>query len=157
VTETANPAPSSFQQELAEFTALDKKRREIELELKEIAAKQDLLEEKLKDRFTQVGVQHVRIDGLTVYLQRQIWAGAVKRTIVLPDGTQDEVGDPQTTCDALIAAGHAEFVKQGFNVQTVSAWVRELPIDEETGDPILPPELVGKINITNVWRVRTRK
>lgn len=147
----------NFKNKLALFVELDQRRRELDRNLKETTARLDALEEPLREEMSELGMANTRVNGLTVYIHRQLWASAAKREVTLPDGTTEMVGDNEAACDALIAAGHAEFVHPAFNTNTVSAWVRELPEDEETGMPILPPEVQGKLSVTARYSLRTRK
>ena len=156
-TASAKVKKMTFQEKLARFSELAREERELEKKLKKVEAEMAALEEPLKDQFSDLGMSNARVGGLTIYLHTQLWAGAAKREIVNADGTVSVVGDAETTCEALIEAGLAEFVKPNFNVNTLSAWVRELPEDQATGLPILPPELEGKISITKKYSLRTRQ
>lgn len=115
--------------------------------VKKLKAEYDGLEPVLRDQFAQSGQQSASIDGVTVYLARETWANAVRN---------GDAPDWATSCEALKAAGYGAVVDERFNVQTVSAIVREFPKDENF-NPILPPELVGKLNITSTFALRTRK
>lgn len=155
--EAERPARLTFQEKLARFVFLEQERRDLEAKLKTNAAEAGLLEEPLLEQFSELGMSNARVSGLTVYIHSQLWAGAAKKEVELADGTTEIVGDAETTCQALIEAGLGEFVKPGFNVMTVSAWARELPVNEETGLPVLPPEMVGRITLTRKFSLRTRR
>lgn len=130
---------------------LQRKNEKSELE-RQMRAVQDWLnetEQVLLEQFVQEGTQSVKIKGLgTAFIRSQLWAGPVK----------DENGESnyELSCEAFRAAGLPMFVQERFNTQTVSAWVRELPKDEQTGEPILPDELKGKLTITEQFKVATR-
>jgi len=133
-----------------EFSSLAREKKKIGLREAEIIARMALLQEALVEEYQQQGLQRMTVDGVTIYLAEEIWAGGMKTVI---NGI--ETVDRQGTCNALIDAGYPEFVKVDFNVNTVSAWVRELDRNEN-GDPILPVMLEGRINIAHVWKLKTR-
>ena len=75
----------------------------------------------------------------TVYVHNQIWAKAAR-------GKEDG-------CAALRAAGMDEFVSEGFNTSTLSAFIREELRDGNE----LPPEIKEAFDITEVTSLRARK
>ena len=83
------------------------------------------------------------IPGRTVFLRSQLWAGAEKG--------EDGETDYASACEALELAGQSQFVHPTFHAGAVSAWVRDLPTDEETMMPILPDVLRGKLRVTRRW------
>ena len=147
---------ANFMSQMSRYVALSLERRALEAKLKLVEADLGALDEPLRMQMAEHGVSNMRAGGLTVYINRQLWAGGAKVEVTQPDGTVAVVNDRQITCDALIAAGQGQFVEPSFNVNTVSAWVRELPQDDN-GAPILPPELVGKISVAERYQLRTRK
>lgn len=147
---------ANFTHQLARFVLLAQIERKLKSDLETVTAAKERLDEPLREQMAELGMQNTRINGLTVYVNRQLWAGAAKVEVVQPDGSVAIVSDRQTTCDALIESGQAQFVEPGFNTNTVSAWIRELPQDDQ-GMPILPPELVGRISVTERYQLRTRK
>lgn len=159
MTEPDNPnkvTATNFVAQMARYASFVKQKRELDTQLKLIQATLDALEEPLLEQMAENGMQSMRVAGMTLYILPQLWAGAVMREVTLPDGTIAVVGNKQETCDALIEVGQAQFVEPSFNVQTVSAWVREFPKDD-TGMPILPPEVAGHINVRQVFRLAARK
>lgn len=132
------------------FSLLEIRKRRLKERLERVEAELDALSEVLKEDFSELGQSSARIGGYTHYLHRQWWAGAVKGA--------DGEGDYATSCAALDEAGLGDMVQPRFNVMTLSAWVRELPRDQDgLGAPILPPELVGKISVVEKTDIRTRK
>lgn len=146
MTDTATPGIDTVK--LKRFAELKRLLDDLDAQTKTLKRERDEIEPVLREQFTQAGQQSANIDGVSVYLQRSLWAGAVR----LEDGSPDWA----TSCEALKAAGFANVVDERFNTQTVSAIVREFPKDEDF-NPILPPELVGKITITSGYELRTRK
>ena len=130
---------------------LTQRKRQLDAELRELAKELEALggeNGKLLDDFFELGASSVKIKGGTVYINSQLWAGA----------KQDDItgeSDYEATCAAMVAAGLGDFVQKRFNAQTVSAWLREQPLDDEM-NPILPPELVGNIKVARVTQLRFR-
>lgn len=132
------------------YIDLTRRKRNIEAELREINGELAEVESTLIEQFVQDGLQSVAIKGLgTAYLRSDIWASA-------PKG-EDGHGDYDAACDALERAGLAQFVQRRFNAQTVSAYVRNLPRDEATGAPVLPPELDGNLTVSIVPKIGVRE
>lgn len=89
--------------------------------------------------FMQSGLQRLSVDGVTIYLHRQVWAKAVAGT--------------DAACDALVASGDGVYVKPGYNHQSVSARVRELYGDGMDPD-WQPPEWKGVIDAVEVYKLK---
>lgn len=133
-------AEETMQDRLRLFVYHSNQKRLLEAKLKEVKAEADALEAKLLKDFEDSGTDKVRVDGVTVYLHRQLWAGAVD-------------GDKEAACAAIKAAGFAEYVSESFNAQSFSALVREW---DKQGEP-MPPEFEGKIKVSEVFQIRTRR
>lgn len=140
-----------FQEFTKEYAELTKEKRRIEGREKEINSRIKELDGIILDYYQQMGLQRMTINGVTIYLSEEIWAGGAK----IVGETGEEYTDRQLTCRALIDAGYPDFVKPDFNVMTLSAWVRELDRDNN-GNPILPVELVGKMGVTRSWKLKGR-
>lgn len=125
---------------LRRYVDLSKSKREHKKQLKKINKELNDLEGELLDQFEEVGMQNVHVDGMTVYIHRQLWAKA-------------QNGDYEKACAALRAVGLDEYVNQRFNTNSISAWVRE---QEELGHEI-PEELQEALDISEVFSLRTRK
>lgn len=107
----------------------------------EVQGVADALEQSLLEGFAEAGVQSMSVDGRTVYLERKLWAR------VEPGASRDQV------IEGLRRAGLDHFVQDGYNSNTVSAWLRELESSEEP----IPPALEGVLGSTEVYRIRTRR
>lgn len=107
------------------------------------------LEADLLPAFEQAGVTSVRA-GRTVFIRRDLWAAPPKADNGQPDYA--------TLNEGLRAAGPewSYLIEERVNVQSLSARVRELDRDESTLLPVLPPELVGKVSLTEKFSLRTR-
>jgi hypothetical protein len=126
---------------LDRYVELTQRKRELEAELRIV--KRDLgdTEPDLLEEFKEGGWRRVNhaASGVTVYLHRQIWARPA--TDQAPQALKD--------------AGLGQYVQEGFNVHSLSAYFRELAKNRvEQGDPVtdleqlLPPELQGHIHLT---------
>lgn len=126
------------------FVQLKKQRAELQDELKELDDMLKTLEEQVSDELINEGVRNIRItdeDGQqhTVYYARTLWASSG--------------GDMEQACAALKQANLGEFVREQFNVQQVSAYIRE---QEKLGEP-LPPEVAEHIKVREVFSVKITK
>ncbi len=133
------PAPTPEQARLLRFTELAREKRDLEAREKVVKREMGELEKQILDDFEAGRVQNTRVNGMTVFLHRQLWAGA-------------KDGDRARLVAALKAAGLEEYVSETFNSQSLSAWVRE---QDATGSE-LPPEVQDAINVSEVFSVRTR-
>lgn len=123
---------------LREFVRLNNYRRELDEKLTVVKSQIAGLEVVIRDDMETSGIQSFNVDGLTVYLHRQLWASA-------------------KDLEALAQfADTAEFVRPRVLAQTISAYVRELPVDDE-GMPVLPKQIKDAVNVTEKFSVRTRK
>lgn len=116
----------------------------LEEELDEVKKAIAELDAQIQESFIDEGVQNIKVDGHTVFLYRQVWAKKV-----------DPEMDSQFICDALGAAGLGDFVKEGYNSQTLSSWLREQ--EQPDGTFSLPPELEGVIEAAPKYEIRRRK
>lgn len=140
---------NEYQDKLARFVELAKEKKSLDSSIKEIDRELKPLEAELIEHFTEMGQQSAKVNGVTVYLHRQLWAGPAK----LDNGESDY----ETTVTALLDAGLGDMVQTRFNTNTLSAWVREQECNEGTGEPVLPEALQGKITVSNVISLRTRQ
>lgn len=125
---------------LAEYVELSKTKRSLEAELKDAKRRLGELEPKLLDQFAASAMQRCHVAGLTVYVHRQLWAGA-------------KDGDNEALIAGLDAAGLGDdLVKRTVNKQTLSAWARE--IENEGGE--FPEEVKEVMTLDEVYSLRTR-
>jgi hypothetical protein len=137
-----------------EAIGLTKRIDELKLELAPLEDKLKALQPELVAEFERSGDQRRTVDGKTAYLHRQLWVYAAE-------------GKPK---DAVMAAmkeaGLGDYVNETFNIQSVSAFARELEKDvqwEESGalledaeHPLLVahPELKGFLVPNEKFSVR---
>lgn len=128
------------------FIELTSRKRAIDAEKREIQKELDDLETEILDEFADEGIDRISVDGYTIGLRRDIWARPAKD----PD-TGETLRD--AAVNALRAAGLDDYVKEDFNVQSLSAYVRELV---DNGDPI-PDELRDALHVTEGYKVSVTK
>jgi hypothetical protein len=126
--------------ELKRFVALEERRRALEAEIEAVKAEAAELEALLLPQFEQSGLERVAIDGRTVYVERKLWAKA-------------KDGDKAAVCKALKRCRLGDYVEETFNTNSLSAYVREL---DREGRP-LPPSLATVLDVSEVFRLRTRR
>lgn len=133
--------------ELAYFADLDSQIQGHKDQIKALEAEKGRLEARLIEEMALEGIQNMKVNGRTIYIQRQTWAG--------------HFGDKDGLCQALIKAGMQEYVSETFNTNQLSAFVREFdPENTLTEEEIiqkLPIELQDKIKVTHRFNLRTRK
>ena len=117
-------------------------RNRLEAELSAVKKRLADLEPDVLKWFEAQGLSSAKLsDGRTIYLRRELWAGRA-------DGVDNE-----EACSALIASGLTDLVEPHYNVNTLSAYLREL---DKNGDP-LPPPMQGKIIVREVFKVGSRR
>lgn len=128
-------------EKLRDYVRLRRREAELKAQMESIKDEADGLQHELMEQFGQDGVSSINVDGVTVYLHRQLWAGAA-------DGVPKD-----TVVEVLKSVGLGHFVTESFNVQTLSSYVRDLEREEEP----LPDELADVINVREVYGIRTRR
>lgn len=135
-----------------QYAELRARRDALKAELDDVNKRIETLGDACQIEFAENGIDSMRCAHGTLYVARTLWAGAVQ--VEGADGKTH--GDAERTAEALRRAGLEWMVKPSFNVQTLSAWVREQPRDEQ-GEIILPDALKGNISITEKPEIRLRK
>jgi len=119
--------------------------------LKEDKKKLESLEKKILNMFTEAGLKQIKTTRNTVFIATQLWASA-------PDieGEYDYKGDPvkdyERACRALKDCGMGQFVKEGFNSQTLSSEIRAMAKSEEG----VPEHLAENLKITERFYVKVK-
>jgi len=126
--------------DLAEFVRLQEERRKIESTLDSLKEILKVMEEEILGEFERTGMSSAKVDGMTIYLHRQLWAGPKE-------------GDYATACRVMKENGLGDFVSERFNTNTVSAWVRE----EEKSGRALPAAIAAALNVEEKFTIKTRK
>lgn len=137
------------------FAELDAEERDLKSRLKEVKDKKEALEENLLEKMAEDGVPRMAIninyDGKeqtrTLYTHKQLWAGYND--------------DKQALIDALKQASLDDMVSEGYNTQTLSAYVRQFDpdgtMDTEELRKQLPTQLQSVIKLSEKFSLRTRK
>jgi hypothetical protein len=143
-------------EQLKEFVALEKRKRDLDSELKAIGARLDDLEQALVPQFLADGVASMKVDGRTVYIAQDIHAS--------PAGDRAEV------IAALKRSELGQYVSENYNTQSLRAFVREVAEEarlrcqqqdrlftEEEVRAALPSPLSDALKISFVHSLRSRK
>lgn len=121
------------------FVDLNNQYTDLKAELRDVTDRRKGVMEALVTAMIDAGFSSIRVEGATIFLWETLRARALEEKSVV--------------CAGLHEAGLDEFVSEGFNLNTISAWLREQPRDE-AGNPILPPPLVGKIGNVKITEAR---
>jgi hypothetical protein len=97
---------------MRKYARLIKDLRTVEARVRALKKDIDQLEPTIREQFTEAGVQRMNVDGVTLYVRRQLWAYPGE-------------GGQEAACRALRRAHHGDMVREAYNVNTLSAWVRE--------------------------------
>lgn len=127
-------------EKMRRYVELTKRKRQTEEDLDGLKKELARLEGQLLEDFERAGVDSMRIDGMTVYPHRQLFANA-------------RDGDKERAVEALRACGLDDYVKEQFNTQSLSAYVREL---DELEEP-LPQPLAEALDVHEKYTLRVRK
>jgi hypothetical protein len=100
---------------LLQFAILDTRKEALKKELKDVEAAHKVIQEVILEKFASMGFDQVRFLGHTVYIFKQLWARPKDETVPRP-----------ALVAALKAHGFKEYIKEDFNVQSVSGRLREL-------------------------------
>jgi hypothetical protein len=143
-------------EQIKEFVALENRKRELDSELKAIAARLDNLEQALVPQFLNDGVNSLKIDGRVVYLAEDIYAGPLN--------------DRAEVIAALKKSDLGQYVSENYNTQSLKAFVREVAqevrlrceqeqklFSEEDVRLSLPVPLGDTLKISFVHSLRSRK
>ena len=131
---------TDFTDKVRKYVELDKRKKELKLELGYIQRDLDNLEEDVLEAFIEEGVDKITVAGRSVSPKAQIWVSP-------------RDGDYEAACEALEAVGLGQFTGKRFNTQMVSSYVRE--VLGEGGQ--LPSVLAEALKITERHTVSVRK
>jgi len=144
-TKKKTEAPLSGLGPLAErYACIRRGIKTTEDELKELEESLKDISETLLTEFEKHGVKSLTAHGLTIYLFHDTFFNKNK------DATDEEA------MAALEEAGLAAFIHAKINKADLRAWMKEQEVDEETGMPVLPPEIVKAFAVTEKYEIRAR-
>jgi len=126
------------------FAQLTREKRKLLDRIRQIEGKLDVLQYQLRDLLGAGSWDKVSVEGYTIYLRRQIFV------------RHQDYASAGEVVAALKRNGMAHFVKEQYNVSTLSKHIREL--EEQHKDELdageiqsvgelLPPDLVRVLNI----------
>lgn len=143
-------------EQLKEFVALEKRKRDLDSELKSITVRLDDLEQALVPQFLNDGISSMRIDNRLVYLAEEIYAS--------PRNDRGEV------ISALKRSDLGQYLSENYNTQSLKAFVREIAEEtrlvcqqqerlftEEEVRTALPAPLCDALKVSFVHSLRCRK
>lgn len=151
--EMAGLEPSgTMAEQLREFVALEKRRRELETELAQISDRSAALSALLLDSMADAGMQSARIDGMTVYIRRDLYVSKRKEA------------ESADVCNVLRRIGCDYMVGESYNAASLKSKVKEyMDQDAVEAEPFdaklsrVPPELAVLLNIGETPRVIAKK
>lgn len=126
---------------LAEFVALEKRRRVLEAELKTNKEQGDTLREVISEDWADRGETMARVDGMTVYLADDFHCWKERGV------------ETQAICDRLKLHG-VDIVKEGYNASSLKSYVRER-INEESEES-LPGDIAELLDFGTEPKLKTR-
>ena len=143
-------------EQLKEFVCLEARKRQLDSELKAIAARIDDLEQALIPQFLTHGVASMKLDGRVVYIAEDIEAAPLN--------------DRAEVSVALKQSDLGQYVSENYNTQSLRAYVCEVAeatrlcyqqqnrlFTEEEVRLALPLRLCGALKISFVHSLRSRK
>ena len=145
------------QEQLKGFVCLEKRKRDLDTELKQVKQQADDLEQALIPQFIELGADpSVRVDGLTVSLVQEIYASPIN--------------DREEVANALKLSELGQYVAENYNSNSLSAYVREVArevaarfqreeriYDAEDVRAALPAPLGKTLKLSFVHKLSTRK
>lgn len=132
--------PPDAMDRIAYFADLKAHKATLEAELRHVEEEIAKVEPSLLDWYAENGTQSIKANGATVYLHRQLWARPAE-------------GDWGRAVRAAKAAGLSDLVQERFNLNTMSAWVRE----REAAGESLPASFEGAISVAEEFSLRVRR
>lgn len=136
-----------------EFIELDEQRKKKEADVESIKDRLKELEPQIMERFENAGMQSMKSkQGTTLYIRRELWAGAAEGAEVL-------------LLERLKAIGLGDMVKEKVNTMTLSAYVREVEKETFNGQTVKPDEILkalpeplqAAVSLNEKFSLRTRK
>lgn len=135
-----------------QFVIMARHKAELDASLKQLKARMATLQAVILSRFERDRVQNMNVDGVTLYVHSQLWAGAKDHR--------------DATIQALKQCGYQDLVHEAFNAQTLSAIMREKreefeaaekrPLSAEEVLDRLPSELADTVRLSEVTELRAR-
>jgi hypothetical protein len=116
---------------------IDERCRKIKAEDKTLSEERDRLELEATEEMIEEGVSKIEVDGTLIHIRRDLYASTAGM-------------DKDAAVAYLKRIGLGDYVSEGFNANSISAWLRER--DEEG---TVPNDFEDYFKRSEVFRVRT--
>ena len=133
------------------YAELELREREFEIALKSIQQEKAALEPELLDSMAEEGLDRLTLSGITFFPKRRVFAGP------------REGFAKQDVARALIESGLSEYVKEDYNANSLSSYVRGLAAEDDPDmAPVdiaarMPEPLRAVCSVGEVWQIGARK
>lgn len=117
-----------------------KKKRDLEAEMRSVKDALAGLEPLVQDEMQSNQMDRMHLDGQTIYMHRILT-------------TKAKGGDRNSVVAALKASNLGDLVAEGYNANSLSAWVRE----QLAADAPLPPLLAATLDLEEIVSIRGRQ
>lgn len=129
-----------------EYIQLRTRKDALDAELKDVNPKVEALAARVLEDMADDGVTQIKIDGLTISRRKTLWGSA-------PDMEDGEKNYDLMFTALLASPDTAGLVKSNVNAQSLSSFLKELPVDKATDLPILPEHLKDAIKVTKRYGI----
>lgn len=133
------------------YAELEVQERKLEASLKAIQQEKAALEPELLDCMAEEGLDRLTLSGITFFPKRRVFAGP------------REGFARQDVARALIESGLSDYVKEDYNANSLSSYVRGLAAEEDPDmapadiEARLPGPLRAVCSVGEVWQIGARK
>jgi hypothetical protein len=124
---------------IAEFVKLEQRKADLQAELNQVKKDLQILEPIVRNHMLDNNIKSMNVDGRTAYLKKNVF---IKLLVEKP-----------VVAQALMDAGLTDFVREDFNIRTLTAYCREM-LENKTA---LPSQLANKIKIDTKISLKSRK
>ena len=133
-------------QDISQFIELVRNKKDLAKAAKNIQDKLNVLEIKILSNFESCKKKKITMNGMTVFLRRDSYAGFAKDNDGNPVSKEDAI-------QALINAGLEEFCPKKIEMSSLAKYFREL----EEQDNTFSEELQGIFLLNSVYKIGHRK
>ena len=137
----------SFENAVKQLIEKDAAIKSHERAVKALKTERADLEREILEHFANTGMSSSKIDGVTVFMRRDIYAATVRNE---GEGTDES---RLRAITALREAGYENLVKEGFSASAVASLFREW--EQEGEEP--PEELKGAIEAGERFSIRLKR
>lgn len=133
------------------YAELEVKERELEASLKAVQQEKAALEPELLDCMAEEGLDRLTLSGITFFPKRRVFAGP------------REGFSRQDVASALVRSGLSDYVKEDYNANSLSSYVRGLAAEEDPDmapadiEARMPAPLRAVCSVGEVWQIGARK